>query len=180
MGIWYTGSRPCPPSTEVRAATRGGSLCRYIASEAWTCRSTGRTEGSRHGRWYQDQGRSIKTDRVRIESSESTETGICEVYKLSHAPTQVSRRPIGQTFGRYRRIHFDLSNFHLDIIDICGRRTSTSRASDSTGYTLMLLSQSIEKPYKSSLLWSRTGGTYRLGPSTIIPRCPLERMWKFF
>ena len=45
------------------------------------------------------------------ETGKSTETGICEVCKLSHAPRQVSRRPIGQTFGRYGRIHFDLIQF---------------------------------------------------------------------
>ncbi|KAJ5110197.1 hypothetical protein N7532_002842 [Penicillium argentinense] len=33
--------------------------------------------------------------------SVSTETSICEVCKLSHAPRQISRRPTGQTFGRY-------------------------------------------------------------------------------
>lgn len=41
----------------------------------------------------------------------STETSICEVCKLSHAPRQISRRPVGQTFRQYGRIHFDLVQF---------------------------------------------------------------------
>ena len=49
--------------------------------------------------------------KIKGNPSESTETDICEVCKLSHAPRQISRRPIGQTFGQYGRIHFDLVQF---------------------------------------------------------------------
>ena len=53
----------------------------------------------------------IKGDSLESTISESTETSICEVCKLSHASRQTSRRPIGQTFGRYGRFHFDLVQF---------------------------------------------------------------------
>lgn len=45
-------------------------------------------------------GIKIKGDLSEPTESESTstETSICEVCKLSHAPRQISRRPIGQTF----------------------------------------------------------------------------------
>jgi Reverse transcriptase (RNA-dependent DNA polymerase) len=56
-------------------------------------------------------GIKIKGDVQEESKSESTESRICEVCKLSHAPRQISRRPIGQTFGRYGRIHFDLVHF---------------------------------------------------------------------
>jgi hypothetical protein len=53
-------------------------------------------------------------DGVKINEDlpETEEEGeLCQVCNLSHAPRQISRRPIGQTFGRYGRIHFDLVQF---------------------------------------------------------------------
>lgn len=56
-------------------------------------------------------GVKIKGELPDSTAPESTETSICEVCKLSHAPRQISRRPIGQTFGWCGRIHFDLVQF---------------------------------------------------------------------
>ncbi|KAJ5318334.1 hypothetical protein N7476_004754 [Penicillium atrosanguineum] len=46
-------------------------------------------------------------DGVTIEDANEEET-LCETCQLGHAPRQVSRRPVGRTFGRFGRVHFDL------------------------------------------------------------------------
>jgi hypothetical protein len=54
----------------------------------------------------------VKINEDLPETGEEEETGeLCRVCNLSSAPKQISRRPIGQTFGRYGRIHFDLVQF---------------------------------------------------------------------
>lgn len=50
----------------------------------------------------------INEDLPEQLAEEEQEGELCQVCNLSNAPKQISRRPIGQTFGRYGRIHFDL------------------------------------------------------------------------
>ncbi|KAJ5369326.1 uncharacterized protein N7496_009086 [Penicillium cataractarum] len=44
-------------------------------------------------------------------TSEEEERELCQICNLASAPRQISRRPIGRSFGRYGRIHFDLVQF---------------------------------------------------------------------
>ncbi|KAJ5290653.1 uncharacterized protein N7443_010906 [Penicillium atrosanguineum] len=46
-------------------------------------------------------------DGVTIEDG-NEEEALCETCQLGNAPRQVSRRPVGRTFGRFGRVHFDL------------------------------------------------------------------------
>ncbi|KAJ5561490.1 hypothetical protein N7461_000251 [Penicillium sp. DV-2018c] len=66
--------------------------------------------------WHRRMGHvSQKVVRKAEEMVEGMEIGesklneeLCEVCKLSSAPRQISRRSIGQTFGRFGKIYFDL------------------------------------------------------------------------
>ncbi|KAJ5359242.1 uncharacterized protein N7496_011655 [Penicillium cataractarum] len=44
-------------------------------------------------------------------SQEEEERELCQICNLASAPRQISRRPIGRSFGKYGRIHFDLVQF---------------------------------------------------------------------
>jgi hypothetical protein len=46
-------------------------------------------------------------DGVTVDDTKAGET-LCETCQLGSAPRQVSRRPVGRTFGRFGRVHFDL------------------------------------------------------------------------
>jgi transposase InsO family protein len=54
----------------------------------------------------------VKKAAEMVEGIEITDgtanQGPCETCKLSSAPRQISRRPIGQDFGRFGKIYFDL------------------------------------------------------------------------
>lgn len=43
-----------------------------------------------------------------IEFEDKTFEENCPTCRIAHAPRQISRRPIGQSFGKYGRVHFDL------------------------------------------------------------------------
>jgi hypothetical protein len=45
---------------------------------------------------------------VVINEEEATPKAICETYSLGRSNRQVSRKPIGRSFGRFGRVHFDL------------------------------------------------------------------------
>jgi hypothetical protein len=46
---------------------------------------------------------------VVLEDKKPTEQeSLCQVCKTGNAPKQISRRPVGRTFGRFGRVHFDL------------------------------------------------------------------------
>ena len=50
-------------------------------------------------------------DGIVIEGSQEGDAEpqtTCEVCKLCQAPHQISRRPIGQTFGRFSQVYYDL------------------------------------------------------------------------
>lgn len=48
-------------------------------------------------------------DGVVLEDKKSTEPkSLCQICKTGSAPRQISRRPVGRTFGRFGRVHFDL------------------------------------------------------------------------
>jgi hypothetical protein len=67
-----------------------------------------------HRRFAHIQLRSVAklasmVDGVTIEEQhDESEPQLCETCKLASAPRQISRRPIGRTFGRLGRVHFDL------------------------------------------------------------------------
>jgi hypothetical protein len=46
-----------------------------------------------------------------LPETPSEEGELCKVCNLLNAPKQISRRPMGQPFGRYGRIYFDLVQF---------------------------------------------------------------------
>ncbi|OQD85533.1 hypothetical protein PENSOL_c040G03155, partial [Penicillium solitum] len=45
---------------------------------------------------------------VLQETKQAEKASLCQTCHLSRAPRQISRRPVGRTFGRFGRIHFDL------------------------------------------------------------------------
>jgi hypothetical protein len=53
----------------------------------------------------------VKINEDLPETLSEEEGELCQVCSLSNAPKQISRRPIGQTFGKYGRIHFDMVQF---------------------------------------------------------------------
>jgi hypothetical protein len=112
-------------------------------------------------RWYHRLAhvstRVMKTaemvDGVKINEDQSdveTEGEFCQVCNRLNAPKQILRRPIGQTFGRYGRVHFDLVQFPPAYI-----------RHQSTGYTCMRQDRSLGMLSGSSSLSSRTSGTYQ-------------------
>ena len=119
-------------------------------------------------------GIKIKGNPSESIESESTETDICEVCKLSHAPRQISRRPIARHSDNVAESTLTWFNSHLDITDTSGWRIFMSRVSDSTGCTPIHSSPSVEKLLKCLLLWSRTGGICRSKHSTMITKNLLE------
>ena len=48
------------------------------------------------------------TEGITIESNLGKELQVCEACQLVDAPKQISRRKIGQTYGRFGRVYFDL------------------------------------------------------------------------
>ncbi|KAJ5215231.1 uncharacterized protein N7498_001638 [Penicillium cinerascens] len=57
------------------------------------------------------QGIKIKDPEVQDASENGPE--LCETCQLGRAPRQISRGPIGQSFGRFGRVHFDLIQIPL-------------------------------------------------------------------
>jgi len=48
------------------------------------------------------------TDDAATEETVTDVNSHCETCRLASAPRQISRRPIGRSFGRFGRVHFDL------------------------------------------------------------------------
>ena len=48
------------------------------------------------------------TEGITIESNPGKELQVCEACQLADTPKQISRRKIGQTYGRFGRVYFDL------------------------------------------------------------------------
>src|SRR4051812_5390260 len=45
---------------------------------------------------------------VIVDQSNSKPLGICETYRLSQAPQQISRRPLEKSTRPFQQVHFDL------------------------------------------------------------------------
>lgn len=107
--LWFFDE---PDTVYAHAVRRSEQPIKAVATkELWH-----RRFGHVNDRAVKQLGNMVQGVKIKdLEVQDAPENGLelCETCQLGRAPRQISRRPIGQTFGRFGRVHFDLIQMSL-------------------------------------------------------------------